>query len=266
MSDGEVEGVTAFAAFGGLVVAEGMPAVRQANCRPRGSSPLAPLFAKGMRHVLFPKIDIGYLKAIRYPDKPENANVVAAELRRWESVLVGAGASTTRLGIKDLDRGRQVANVDVYAKADRSGNPVWGVIGTDIENAKDVRFTFPRKAWTYDLVSGRACGCVEDLHLPLGIGTPYAFAQLPDEVKIKRLDADGARISVEYSAAVDGAVRITVIRPDGTEAWCYAKNLLIKGGKATHEIPFALSDPKGTWKVRATSIFGGEVRESKITL
>ena len=63
--------------------------------------------------------------------------------------------------------------------------------------------------------------------------------------------------TLAYTAAVDGAVHVAVLRPDGTEATCYAKNVRMKGGRAVHEIPFVPSDPKGTWKVRVTSIFGG---------
>jgi hypothetical protein len=76
---------------------------------------------------------------------------------------------------------------------------------------------------------------------------------------------DGAKISIAYTTPVDGAVRVEVFRPDGTEAWCYAKNVLVKGGRAAYEIPFALSDPKGTWKVRITSIFGNVHRECTLT-
>ena len=260
MSDAEVDAVKAFAAAGGTVIADGMPATRRENCRPRGEPPLAKLF-NGGRHTLFPKIDVRYLKAIEFPARAENAAKVAEERSRYETALARAGASTMRLGIVDLDAAKPVVNVNVYPKSDRAGNPVWCVLAPNIEKTRDARFVFPKAAWTYDLVSGRAYGRVRELHLPLGRGTPYAFAQHGDEVALLEPSVDGARISVGYSAPVDGAARLAVFRPDGSEAECYAKNLLMKGGKASHEIPFALSDPKGAWKVRVTSIFGNEHRE-----
>ena len=228
-----------------------------------GTSPLADLF-KDKRHSLFPAIDVGYLKAIEYPDKPENAHVVAADRSRYETTFARAGVSSAHLGIVDLDLGKPVINTIIYPKEDRAGNPVWCVLAPYCEKTRDVRFVFPSAAWTYDLVSGRAYGRVRELHLPLGKGTPYAFVQFPEEVRISRLAADGAHISVEYSAAVDGVVRLTVLRPDGEEAECYAKNLLVKGGKAEHEIPFALSDPKGTWTVRAVSVFGNDGKTCRV--
>ena len=264
MSDGEVAAVKAFAAGGGTVIAEGMPATRTANCRLRGASPLAALFKEG-RHVLFPAIDVGYLKAIEFPMRPENAKVVAAERKRFGEALARAGASATRLGISDNDTGAAIVNANIYARSDRAGNPLWCVLSPGDDKTRTVRFAFPAEAWTYDLVSGRACGKVKSLQLPLGKGTPYALTQFPEEVRLAPLAVTGARISVAYTAPVDGVVRLAVFRPDGTEADCYAKNLLLTGGRAAHEIPFALSDPKGTWKVRATSIFGGATREIDLT-
>ena len=257
MSDGEVAAVEAFAAAGGTVIAEGMPATRKENCRKRGTSPLAGLFKSG-RHALFPALDVRYLKAVEYPEKPENAKVVAAERKRFGEALARAGVSVARLGVSDADTGEPIVNACIYARSDHAGNPLSCVFSPNADKTRTARFSFPAAAWTYDLVSGRACGKVKSLSLPLGKGTPYAFAQFPEEVRIERFVANGARLSVEYTAAVDGVVRLTVMRPDGTEAECYAKNLLVKGGKAEHEIPFVLSDPKGTWTVRAVSVFGND--------
>jgi hypothetical protein len=52
-------------------------------------------------------------------------------------------------------------------------------------------------------------------------------------------------------------VQIRVYRPDGSEARSYRANVLVKGGRARHAVPFALSDPKGGWKITVESIFGG---------
>jgi hypothetical protein len=90
---------------------------------------------------------------------------------------------------------------------------------------------------------------------------PYSFAQYSEKISLTDADVKGQRISIAYSTPVDGAVRLNVFRPDGSEAYCYAKNVLVKAGRAEYEIPFALSDPKGNWKVRIASIFGNESRE-----
>jgi hypothetical protein len=264
LSDAEVAAVRAFAAAGGSVVAEGLPARREGNCRLRASSPLADLFAGDARQTLFPKIDVRYLKAIEYPNKPENAAVVKAQQERYEAVLERAGASRTRLEIVDEQTRARVVNANVYAWADRAGHPLWGVLALKTEGARDVRFGFPRPAWTYDLVSGRAYGKVKTLRLPLGKGTPYAFAQFPEEVSLASVAVKGACLTVSLSAAIDGVARIRVFRPDGTEAEAYAHNLLLRAGKGRWEIPFALSDPAGLWTVRVSSIFGKDQREVSV--
>ena len=263
MSDAEVAGVRAFAASGGTVIAEGMPATRHANCRKRTASPIADLF-KDTRHTLFPKIDVDYLKAIDYPEKPEFAPVVAMERDRYGAALERAGVKAGNLGIVDEETGKPVVNAMVYPKTDVVGNNTWCVLASSAGRARNVKFTFPKSAWTYELVSGRAYGNVKTLRLPLRHGMPYAFAQYPERVALAKPNVDGANISIAYAAPVDGAVRIEVFRPDDTEAHCYAKNVLVKGGRATHEIPFVLSDPPGKWRIRITSIFGGESHECEM--
>ncbi|MBQ5794419.1 MAG: hypothetical protein IIW14_00325, partial [Kiritimatiellae bacterium] len=104
----------------------------------------------------------------------------------------------------------------------------------------------------------------DTLRLPLGQGTPYAFVQFPEEVGLEAPVVDGARLSFALTCAVDGAVRVEVLRPDGTEAYAYSRNVLMTAGKGSYEIPFALSDPSGEWKVRVTSVFGSLRREAVV--
>ncbi len=255
MSDAEVEGVKAFAAKGGLVIAEGMPAVRRQNLVRRAQPPLAGLFADG-RNALFEKIDVRYLKAIEYPDKPENVAVVQMEQGRYDAALVRAGAATAKLGMADAQSGKPVVNADVSVKADAAGNVTWCVQSSRFGRVREVKFSFPKSGWVCDLVSGRAYGVVKELRLPFGRGVPYAFAQFDAPVELAPLAVEGATLKVALTRPVDGAVRVRVFRPDGTEAWCYAKNVLVKGGRGAYEIPFALSDPRGAWRVEATSVFG----------
>ena len=72
---------------------------RKGNCRKRETSPLADLF-KNKRHSLFASIDVDYLKAIEYPDKPENARVVAADRSRYEMALA---ANWAGIAFQDTD-------------------------------------------------------------------------------------------------------------------------------------------------------------------
>lgn len=264
MSDAEIDAVRAFAAQGGTVVAEGMPAVRMSNCRARRSSPLADLFSGGGRHTLFPKNDIRYLKAIQHLDRKENSLIVANERTRYCNALAGGGVFAPKLSILDEETSEPVMNVEIFTKSDGAGNQVWCVLAPYFETPREVLVRFPKKAWTYDLVSGRIYGKTDSLRLPLGLGVPYAFVQLPEKVELAPPSVSGARVSVAYTAPVDGAVYIEVFRPDGSQAYCYAKSLQLSGGAGAYEIPFALSDPRGRWKVRVSSIFGRSSRETVV--
>jgi hypothetical protein len=81
---------------------------------------------------------------------------------------------------------------------------------------------------------------------------------LPEQSAIASLKADGAQISVDCGSSVTAPLRVTVTRPDGIEADCYALNILAKGGKAAFKIPFAPSDPHGEWQVRVENRFGSD--------
>ena len=259
LSDEEVAAIRAFAGKGGVVFAEGVPARRWANCRERPAPALADLF-RDSRHALVEKVDVAYLKAVEYPDKPENAATISEERRRMEKSLAAAGADGGRLGMTGAETGRTVANASVFVRTDRAGNPFWGVLAQGGKR-QDVAFSFPRKAWTYDLVSGRAYGCVNRLVLPLSRGIPYAFVQLGAERQsLADVKTEGARVTVRCTTKADTVVRLRVLRPDGTEATCYAKNLLAKSGEAAWTIPFAPSDPPGTWQVEATEVISGSRR------
>ena len=263
MSEAEVAGVKAFVAQGGLVIAEGMPGVRRQNLVRRTASPLAGLFGDG-RHELVEARDVAYLKAIDYPDQADNAQIVRREQSRYEAALARAGAVAAKLGLSDAETGRPIVNADISAKTDAAGNSVWCVLGSRVGKARDVTFAFPKSGWVCDLVSGRAYGVTNALCLPLGEGTPYALAQFPWEVSLEPLAVSGTCVSVALSRPVDGAVRVRVYRPAGTEAECYAKNVLVKRGRGSYEIPFALSDPRGRWKVVGESIFGRSSRMAEV--
>ena len=237
MDETEIAGVKAFAAAGGTVIAEGLPGRLQQNCRARAASPLEGLFADG-RHTL--------VKAL-----PEDGHAA------FSSALQKAGVGGEKLTM--LADGKEILDFSVFAKADRAGNPFWGVRPTGKRRA--VTFKFPKKGFVYELVNGKSYGAVDTLTLTVGLGTPLAFVQLPEETGVGEVKAEGARITVRGKGTVDSVVRVRVFDPSGREAEHYAKNLVLKAGEtATYEIPFARNDAKGRWTVQIESVFGGVVR------
>ncbi len=56
-------------------------------------------------------------------------------------------------------------------------------------------------------------------------------------------------------------VRVEVIDPAGRLARQYSGNVTVKDGRAAYQIPFALSDASGAWRVRARDVISGLTAE-----
>ena len=237
MDEAEVAGVKAFAAAGGTVIAEEMPARLRQNCRTRETSPLKDLFADG-RHTLVSAL-------------PDDGHAAFA------AALGKAGVGGEKLTIREGEK--EILDFSVFARTDRAGHPYWGVRPTG--KRREVTFGFPKKGYVYELVNGKAYGAVEALTLTVGFGTPLAFVQLSSAAGLESVTADGSTVSVRTKGASDTVVRLRVIDPSGYEAVHYAKNIVMKAGESvSHTVPFVRSDAKRTWTIEATEILSGERR------
>ena len=259
MSDGEVAAVKRFAANGGAVLAEGMPAMREGNCRPRATSPLA-----GCVTILAEKPGTEYLKALAYPADAKNAAAIAAEQDRLEKALVDARFAR-RIEIRDAVDGSRVRLASVWPRVGRHGEHVWCVASDAKSASRLVDFVFPKKGFLYDLVSGKEIGHGDRFRLPLSAGRPYAFEMLDAKPTPLALSVDGAKVSVATSPFAGTVVRVAVYDPSGAEAWYYTRKLVVADGRAAMEIPFAKSDAKGAWRIEATDVLTGESRVVEIT-
>ena len=76
----------------------------------------------------------------------------------------------------------------------------------------------------------------------------------------------GNKVSVAYTPSVDTVVHVRVLDPDGAEVPWYSKNLAVRGGVAAMEVPFALSDRKGTWRVEVRDVLTGETKTAECVL
>jgi hypothetical protein len=70
------------------------------------------------------------------------------------------------------------------------------------------------------------------------------------------------RLQDQAGAPVDlSVVRIEVFDPAGRLARQYSGNVTVKDGRAAHQIPFALNDASGAWRVRARDVVSGLTAE-----
>ena len=255
MSDAEVAAVRRFAAKGGAVFAEGVAARREGNCRRRAVSPLAAF-------TVVEKPSAAYMKAIQYPNEPANAKLIASEQDRLDAFLRKAGVASPRLTITDAADGSRIRTAELFVREGR-GAVAWGVL-PDNATAKTATFKFSRKGYVYELTTGRALGYGDTFTLPLAKTRPYAFELCAEKPALGEVSADGETVAVAYAPSVDTVVRLRVFAPSGEEAGHYAKKLVVKGGRATHRVPFALSDAKGVWKVVAEDVLTGEKKSIEI--
>ena len=252
MTDGEVATVKRFAAKGGLVLAEGMPARREGNCRPRKTSPLADCVK-----MLADTPDIGYLKALEYPTDEKNAAAIAAEQDRLEKALSGAGLPAS-ISISDATDGSRFRLTSVWPRIGRHGERVWCVVSNEKKSSRLVDFVFPKKGFLYDLVAGKEIGHGDRFRLPLSNGRPYAFELLDAKLAPPKLSISGPIVTVATSPVAGTVVRVAVYDPSGAEVPHYSKKLVVENGRASMAIPYAKSDADGIWRVVATDVITGE--------
>ena len=256
LSDAEISAIRAFAAKGGKVVAEGRPATRKANCRPRAAGMLDNLFNDG-RHTLFPEIDTRYTKAMEHPEIAENSAIVEVEQNRLMKALA---LNVPRLAITDAKTGEQIRHAEIYTREGADGTLFFGVVAND-RPPRDVVYTFPKDGFVRDLVTGEEFGQTNRLVRALGVGCVHAFEITPVPVRIANVEAKpDSHVRIDYARPCRSIAVLRVFRPDGTEAECYRRKLIVRDGAAETRIPFALSDPKGRWTIEVRDICGKLVR------
>ena len=87
--------------------------------------------------------------------------------------------------------------------------------------------------------------------------TRIARLELSPALAVRLLDEKGA--PVERSV-----VRLEVFDPAGKLVHHYSGNVTVRGGQAGFQIPFALNDAAGRWRVRARDVVSGLTAEQAV--
>jgi hypothetical protein len=90
----------------------------------------------------------------------------------------------------------------------------------------------------------------------LFIERPSRIAKLTLDPKLNVTLLDAAGAPVDLSV-----VRLEVFDPAGRLARHYSGNMTVRDGKASFQVPFALSDASGAWRVRARDVVSGLTAE-----
>ena len=176
----------------------------------------------------------------------------------------------------------QFGNAEIVAIV-KDNVGVAGVVGQDgVTSYKDANLgqvakqeltiKLPRKFYVADVRSGKQLGFTDVVHSSILVGDALVLGLSPEVNELKfdgPLSArSGDHISFALTSNRSGTslVRCHVYAPDGSRLPIYSNNTLIRGGRGTFTLPFALNDPSGKYVIRATDVVTGAVVERTIEL
>ncbi|MBQ9753915.1 MAG: beta-galactosidase [Lentisphaeria bacterium] len=257
LSDAEVEAVKRFFKRGGVVLAEGIPATRFANCVKRPVPALNSIFknSKG-QGVLIDAPDTDYVLLMAGPDGSLNRKQILFTQNFFAARLKKAGIAVRPFKILHTD-GTPVVEAAFFIRQAADGSYLGGAV-SKYDKVKEVKVLLPLKGHTYDLVTGKYFGNVKEIRKKFSLAYPMALVILPQKIAIAETAVKGAALSFTLNHSFDSVINIKVYAPDGREVREYGTNLLIRKGKGGYTIPFAISDANGTWKVICKEVISGQ--------
>jgi hypothetical protein len=123
----------------------------------------------------------------------------------------------------------------------------------------------PEKAWVYEVVTGKSFGQTDRLACELPWNVMRILALLPGQVTGMAVTgpaeaAAGTVIKLAVQVKAEPAlrdrqlVRIEAFGPDGKPRPACSTNVWIPAAGAEYEMPLALNDPPGAWRIRVTHV------------
>lgn len=128
---------------------------------------------------------------------------------------------------------------------------------------RHIAIHLPRAAFVVDLQTSKKLGQVDVLSVTSTIGAPRLFALLDREPGELTVSATSPRRGEELALDIhvrnlsSGACHVELLRPDGSVAAAYTRNILLKDGAAVFRQKPALNDPAGQWTARVTDVLTG---------
>jgi hypothetical protein len=257
LSSAEVAAIRAFAAGGGLVLADTAVGLFDAHGRRRGAPPLADTVGLA----------------------PGWWDGSAGGLERLAGRLRGAGGAAPFLLVRP--DGTLAADIDARVRRDGAVTLIGlqrdpdasGTIG----DAEDVVLTLPGPADLYDLRRHRRLGRTDRVALAVGAAEPVMLALAP--VPVPPLSLSGPHsapaggdvvLRIGQRAATPAAaarvVHVETLDPDGDPIALYSGNATLRGESVAWRIPFAVNDRAGTWTIRVSDRLGAARRTWRITV
>ena len=136
------------------------------------------------------------------------------------------------------------------------------LIGLLPHEPRTVRLAPPGSGVRYDLLRG----AIAAESIEASAERPVLLVERATRIRLELAPSLEIRLMDESGAPVDrSVVRFEVIDPSGSPARHYSGNRTVINGRATFQIPFALNDAPGKWRVRARDAISGLTAERLIT-
>jgi len=135
---------------------------------------------------------------------------------------------------------------------------------TGVLPEKAARVPLPdTKAVSYDLLRGGIAAA----ELEAGPDKPVLIVERKSRISKLAIDKElHVTLQDEGGAPVDlSVVRVEVFDPAGQLVRYYSSNLTVREGQGQFQIPFAISDAKGAWRVHARDVISGLTAETLVT-
>jgi hypothetical protein len=153
-----------------------------------------------------------------------------------------------RGGPRDLDMKRDFGSEFLVSIRDFGKSRLTGLLP---EKAATVR----APAGAYDLLRGG----LAKTEVAASPAQPALFIERASRIAKLTIDRQlNLRLTDAAGAGVDlSVVHVDVLDPAGHPVRHYSGNVTIRDGRAAYQIPFALSDAAGRWRVRARDVVSG---------
>lgn len=272
MSAAEAEQVRRFHAAGGTVIADRFCGIMDEHGKWLDTPWLADLWGQERAHLLNRAIN-GYSALRMTPGREaELRDFVGSYIAkagiepaiRVISTRTNAPLSAAEVHVFDAGGGVRLVGVTRSIQLNQEGTGGTETIdNTAFEKTESVKIVLGRPVHVYDQRAGKYLGRMESHAMDLDPWSPPIFV-LTEE----KLPAIAARVEPGEKAvvtvtseqpAIARAVRVEVRSPEGKLLRHYSGNILVKGGKAQWQVPFALNDAAGEYKVTCKDVLTGQV-------
>ncbi|GEM_PF-6270984 len=277
LSDTEAAHIRDFVAAGGIVIADNSAGLTDEHGKWRDQPALASLWDNQRAFNLNTSIMIysrlrlqpGQEREMRAPIEKILFDVAKVQPAARVRTTDGQPLTAAEVHAFGLGSGVRIMSVGRSMQRNSEGpNRKKYQDNSAFQKVETVTLDLDRESHVYDLLSGKYLGKFQKLQdIKLDPYVPLILTlssdQLPPlQVNPQQIDPNVVDLAISAQPSqVLRAARVEVLTPTGALAEHYCGNVLLREGRGSMRISFALNDAKGRWTVRVKDVATGQVCE-----